>query len=45
MKSIYVAFIVFIFAATEANILPGGCPKVTTKLDFDPVPASQIKLK
>ena len=45
MKFLYVAFIVFVFSAIEAKVLPGKCPEVATKLDFDPVPVRQIKLK
>ena len=43
----YVKLFLFftVFGFLDAKVIPGRCPKVSTMLDFDPIPVSVILLE
>ena len=34
-----------VFGFLDAKVIPGRCPKVSTMLDFDPIPVSMISFE
>ena len=44
MGFLKLTFFVLALGSLEAKLIPGSCPTVSPKLDFDPVPVSSLSL-